>query len=283
MKNVILLIISLIFTFDAYSQSEAPAIHVEVIGTGQPVILIPGFTVPGEVWHPLVKGLEKKYECHLLTLAGFGGKAPIEFPWLSKVNTSIKEYIKINKLKNPIIIGHSLGGTIATWLATHDDLNVSEVILINALPASGALMIPNFNPDNLKYDSPYNRQQLAMDPKTFDINAQAMANGMSNKVFEQEKIKNWILQADRKTYVYAYTDYLKLDLREDLKNITVPVTIFAATLPYGEEMVTQTYSSQYENLKEYKLIIAEDSAHFIMLDKPKWFIDQIQMLLLSKK
>ena len=47
-------------------------------------------------------------------------------------------------------------------------------------------------------------------------------------------------------------------------------------------MVTQTYKNQYENLKNYDFIIAENSAHFIMLDKPEWFLKQIQTILSSK-
>jgi pimeloyl-ACP methyl ester carboxylesterase len=143
-------------------------------------------------------------------------------------------------------------------------------------------MIPNFNPENLIYESPYNNQQIAMDAITFEQTATAMAKGMSLKKSAQGKIKNWIQEADRKTYVYGYTDYLKLDLREDLKHISIPVTIIAASHPYGEEVVKQTYKNQYANLKDYNFIIAEDSAHFIMLDKPEWFLKQIQTILSSK-
>ncbi|WP_027127350.1 alpha/beta fold hydrolase [Gelidibacter mesophilus] len=282
MKNLILLFISFVFSLSIYAKNESQPISVEVTGKGKPIVLIPGFTVPGNVWNPLVKKLEKNYECHIVTLAGFGGIEPIEFPWLPKVNESLKKYVLKNDLQNATIIGHSLGGTIATWLAAQNDLKLSKIILIDALPASGALMIPDFDPENLAYDSPYNNQQLAMDDITFEQTATAMSKGMSTKESEQERIKNWMLESDRKTYVYGYTDYLKLDLREDLKNISIPVTIIAATKPYGTEMVKQTYKSQYANLKDYKFIIAEDSAHFIMLDKPDWFLEQIQMILSSK-
>ncbi|NRB82589.1 MAG: alpha/beta hydrolase [Winogradskyella sp.] len=283
MKNVILLLVSFAFSLSIYAKNESQPVYVEVTGKGKPIVLIPGFTVPGNIWNPLIKNLEKNYECHIVTLAGFGGKEPISFPWLPKVNESLKNYILKNNLQNATIIGHSLGGTIATWLSVQKDLKLSEIILIDALPASGALMIPDFDPKNLAYESPYNNQQLAMDDITFEQTATAMSKGMSTIKSEQERIKNWILEADRQTYVYGYTDYLKLDLREDLKNISIPVTIIAASKPYGEEMVKQTYKRQYANLKDYEFIIAQDSAHFIMLDKPDWFLEQIQMILSSNK
>lgn len=283
MKNVILLLVLFVFSLSVYAKNENHPINVEVTGKGKPIVLIPGFTVPGDIWKPLVKKLENNYECHIVTLAGFGGKEPIEFPWLPKVNESLKNYILKNNLQNTTIIGHSLGGTIATWLAAQNDLQLSKIILIDALPATGALMIPDFNPESLTYENPYSNQQLAMDATAFEQTAIAMSKGMSINQSAQEKIKNWILESDRKTYVYGYTDFLKLDLREDLKKISTPVTIIAATEPYGEEMAKQTYKSQYANLKDYKFIIAEKSAHFVMLDKPKWFLEQIQLILSSKE
>ena len=283
MKNVILLLVTFVFSFTIYSKSDSQPIYVEVIGKGKPIVLIPGFTIPGDIWNPLVKKLEKNYECHIVTLAGFGGKEPIEFPWLPKINESLKNYILQNELQNATIIGHSLGGTIATWLAAQKDLKLSKIILIDALPASGALIIPDFNPENLVYETPYNNQQLAMEDAAFEQAATAMSKGMSLKESAQNKIKDWILESDRKTYVYGYTDYLKLDLREDLKNISIPVTIIAASQPYGEGMVRQTFKNQYANLKDYNFIIAEDSAHFIMFDKPDWFLKQIEMILSSRE
>ncbi|GHB24356.1 alpha/beta fold hydrolase [Mongoliitalea lutea] len=276
MKKIAVILIACIVQFSTYAHSFGQAIHVEVSGNGQPILFIPGFTVPGEVWEPVVKALESTYECHVITLAGFGGKEPIGFPWLPQVNEAIKEYILAKNLQGVTIIGHSLGGTVATWLAVQQELNLGQLVLVDALPAAGALMFPDFNPDNLFYDSPYNRQQLVMEDAAFAQMASFMAKGMSVKEAEQNRIQEWILESDRETYVYGYTDYLKMDMREGLKNISIPVTIIAAANPYGEAMVRQTNTSQYSNLKDYRLVIAEESAHFIMLDKPDWFLEQIQ-------
>ncbi|WP_111684120.1 alpha/beta fold hydrolase [Winogradskyella tangerina] len=279
MKKLIVLILSTFLSLSTTDEPETSPIHVTVTGQGDPIILIPGFTVPGEIWNPLVEELEKNYECHVVTLAGFGGKSPIEFPWLPKVNESLQNYIAKQNLENVTIIGHSLGGTIATWLASRENSMVGNIILVDALPAAGALMIPNFDPDQLAYDSPYNNQQLAMDDAQFAQMATAMSQGMCLDSSAREDIKNWILEADRKTYVYGYTDYLKLDLRKDLRNILTPTTIIAATQPYGKDMVTKTYGDQYANLNNYDLILAEDAAHFIMLDQPEWFNNEIKTIL----
>ena len=71
------------------------------------------------------------------------------------------------------------------------------------------------------------------------------------------------------------SDLLKLDLREDISKIKIPVTILAATYPYGMDMAKSTYEGQYKKLGRYEIEYAEGSAHFIMYDKPEWFLDQI--------
>ncbi|MDC7998943.1 alpha/beta fold hydrolase [Gilvibacter sediminis] len=273
----IALIIALIFSSISLAQQEA--IKIEVQGSGDPILLIPGFTVPGSSWESTVAHLSQNFECHIVTLAGFGGLEPIDFPWLPQVNDSLEHYIQTNELNGLTIIGHSLGGAVGTWLASRPDNSVEQLILVDALPAAGALMIPNYDPDVLVYDSPYNNQQLAMSDTEFAQMAAMMASGMSLNAETQQQIKNWILEADRKTYVYGYTDYLKLDLREDLKNIRAEVTIIAADQPYGKQVITQTYEGQYANLSAYDLRIAENSAHFVMFDQPEWFQNQLEDLL----
>ena len=282
MKKLYVAIVLIIVQLHMVAQDAPKPIHSEVFGKGQPIIFIPGFTVPGEIWAPTVEKLQSNYECHVLSLAGFGGNAPIEFPWLPKVNVSIEDYIKSNNLENVIVIGHSLGGTIATWLASREHSKVSRLIIIDGLPAAGALMIPDYNPDNLAYESPYNQQMLDMTEANFEQLATGMASSMSLHEKHQEQIKAWILMADRKTYVYGYTDYLKLDVRENLKKITAKVDILAATQPFGKEMASQTYATQYQNLNDYNLILVENSAHFIMLDQPDEFINTIEELLSVK-
>jgi len=279
MKKLVVYVLLSLIQINVTAQESPNPIYAEVVGEGQPILFIPGFTVPGDIWHPTVETLKSNYECHVITLAGFGGKTPIEFPWLPKINEAIKDYIDKNELNDVIVIGHSLGGTIGLWLASREASEVSRLIIVDALPASGAVIIPEYNPDNLVYESPYNQQMLGMTSDNFEQVATGIANGMSLHKTHQETIKDWILMADRKTYVYGYTDYLKLDVREDLKHITAKVDLLAATHPYGEAMVNQTYETQYQHLKDSSLILVENSAHFIMLDQPEVFLKTIEQLL----
>jgi N-formylmaleamate deformylase len=49
---------------------------VEVSGHGPPLVLIPGLASPGQVWRTTVEHYRSDHRLHVLTLAGFAGRAP---------------------------------------------------------------------------------------------------------------------------------------------------------------------------------------------------------------
>ena len=251
---------------------------VDVVGTGEPILLFPGFACTGDVWNDTVSELSKNYECHVFTFAGFGNVPAVEKPWLPKIKEGVLAYISENELENPILIGHSLGGALALWMATESS-SYKKLIVVDALPSTGALMMPDFKSEYMVYDSPYNKQLLEMNDADFENMAIQMAGSMTSNKSKQLQIKDWMLQVDRETYVYGYTDLLKLDLREDLSKINTPVTILAATEPYGLEMAKSTYDTQYKALNDYTVEFANGSSHFIMYDQPKWFIENLKNVL----
>lgn len=274
-RNILFSLFLLMITANAISQN---AFSVEKSGTGQPVLLLPGFACTSEVFEDSITELSKEYEVHSFTFAGFGGIPPISFPWLPQIKSGIEEYVRDNDLEKPIVIGHSLGGTLGLWLAADSNL-FSKLILIDALPAMGALMVPEYHSQAFVYDSPQNKQILEMNRTAFQEMAKQYASYMTANAEKQNVLAKWMTLADRQTYVYGYTDLLKLDLRDRLAKIQVPVHILAATLPYGKETAEKNYKEQYENLGSYTLKFAEDSGHFIMFDQPEWLMGEIKTIL----
>ena len=275
MKTIKFLLFGLLILTSFLITAQDKTFEVEVTGEGEPILLFPGFTCTGDVWEATVAELSKDYECHVFTFAGFGDVPAIEKPWLPKIKDGVVNYISEKQLENAVLIGHSLGGALALWMAA-DVNSYKELIIVDALPSTGALMMPNFKSEDMVYDSPYNKQLLAMHDTDFEAMVQQMANSMTKEQSNQERIKDWMIQADRETYVYGYTDLLKLDLREDLAKINTPVTILSATEPYGLEMAKSTYGQQYNALEEYTIEFANGSSHFIMYDQPQWFIENLK-------
>ncbi|WP_298418133.1 alpha/beta hydrolase [uncultured Kordia sp.] len=271
------IIVCMIISFTGISQEKS--FQVEVIGKGDPVLLFPGFSCTGDVWDETVKELSKNHECHVFTFAGFGNVPAIESPWLETIKNDLSTYVVRKKLQKPTIIGHSMGGSLALWLASAKPESYKKLIIVDGLPSIGALMIPNFSSDKVTYDNPFAKQQLAMEAEPFKQMATQMAAGMTLNKEKQPIVANWMIKADRKTYVYGYVDLMKLDLRETIQNIKIPVTIMAAVSLYPKKQVQELYTKQYQKLTKKEIIYVNDSAHFIMFDKQDWFINQVQKLI----
>lgn len=274
MKNKAIILIFICHLLYLPLQAQYEEFKVNVTGKGEPVLLIPGFTCTAAVWDETVNRLSQNYECHAFTLAGFGGVPPVSFPWLPKIKDAMLKYVKDKKLYNSVVIGHSLGGTLALWLSIEEDTLFKKLILIDALPSVGALMIPDFKPETLAYDNSYNKKLLEMEEKDFSAMAGKMASFMALNSNVHSNLISWILESDRETYVKGYTDLLKLDLRNEISQIQIPVTILAATYPNKEFMQVQ-YQKQFAKLKHKRVIYIADSAHFIMYDQPDRFISTL--------
>src|ERR1700722_7762743 len=84
--------------------------QVKITGHGPAMILIPGLASSGEPFDSTVARFGDRYECHVLTLAGFAGVPRIPAPMLDTARDQLAAYIRDKKLTKPIIVGHSLGG-----------------------------------------------------------------------------------------------------------------------------------------------------------------------------
>ena len=105
-----------------------------------------------------------------------------------------------------------------------------------------------------------------------------MATNMTSKQNYVDTLTRWIKEADRNTYVYGYTDLLKLDLRDILADVKAETLILGASFP-SAEIARGTFEKQYANLKMKTIKMTTDSKHFIMLDQPEWFYEQVNAFL----
>jgi pimeloyl-ACP methyl ester carboxylesterase len=272
-KKLFVFVFSMVSTWCSTQAQEA--FQGKVIGKGDPVLLFPGFACTGEVFEETVKALSSSNECHVFTFAGFGGVPAIEMPWLPKIKDQVLAYVKSKKLNKPVIIGHSLGGTLGLWLASTDQSLFKKVIAVDALPCNGAVMMSNYDASSIVYESPYSKQMLQQDTASFRKQVQQQVGFMMLNKEKQTKVVDMMLQADRKTYVYGYVDLLKLDLRNDIAGIQIPVVLLAATHP-NKAMIEKTYNEQYTKLGNKVIHYADKAAHFVMYDQLEWYINKIK-------
>ncbi|HEY5921955.1 MAG TPA: alpha/beta hydrolase [Kofleriaceae bacterium] len=233
------------------------AFTAKVTGEGRPVIFIPGLACPGEVWDSTVQRLGDDIQAHVITLAGFGGTEPTKPPLMAKTRKELVRYIRSNQLKDAIVVGHSLGGLIAYWLAATAPDVVAAVVVVDAGPRYFA-------------SNEYARLLRNTWAQAGDAELPvALRNVFSGMTRNRKRIEPYIKQiasSDRQTIGDAIYELVKLDITEKVKTITAPVLLVLA-----DGGLQARYRRQAAGVEHVEIVVVPKTGHFVMLDDPDRF------------
>lgn len=257
----------------AETPKDAP-FSVKVVGKGKPMILIPGLTCSGDVWNGTVDHFKGRYECHVLTLAGFAGQPPIKGPFLETVRQGVVDYIRNKKLDKPVIVGHSLGGYLVFRIGeTAPDL-VGPLIAVDGMPCLAAYIVPTeAAAENMKKQGAAMAANMGKLPHDDYLKQQRQfVSGWLKGRQEEETVAKWGADSDQATVARAMGELFAADARPDLGRIKTPVLEVAALdkrrgLP--REEVTKRAEAQVAKAPKHEVAVG-DSGHFIMYDAPEW-------------
>ena len=153
MKRLINSLLLLTVTVTLFAQNKS--ISVERKGAGTELMLLPGFGCPGAVWNEYSADL-KNYRVHQVSYAGFNQLPAIDTPWYRSIRDGLVEYIQKQDLRNLHLIGHSMGGNLATEIAALLPDRVTKLVIVDAIPCMREVMMPGMSASQLTYDNPYN-------------------------------------------------------------------------------------------------------------------------------
>ena len=260
------------------------AFTVKVTGSGRPMILIPGLTCDGNVWDGTVDHFKDRYECHVVTLAGFAGQPAIGEPFLEQVRDGLIKYIRDKKLERPVIVGHSLGGFLAFWLGATAPEQVGPIIAVDGVPYFPALNDVNATPQSAQQFAEMMRTMYKMQtPEQFAIGNRGFFAAMITDPKDLEKITALSTKSDSKTVGQAFYEMMTTDLREKVKAIRTPVLLIGATAaipdPSQKKMAEDNYRLEVAKIPQHKVVFAPKARHFIQLDEPKFFFQEVESFL----
>jgi len=272
----------------AFAQTPAPSFHVDIVGKGKPMILIPGFASSGKTWDSTVARYKDRYECHVLTLAGFAGEPRIEAPFLETVRKDLAVYIRKNKMDKPVIVGHSLGGFMALWLAENEPDLVGPLVIVDSLPFLAAVFQPGATAESVKPMAESMRKMYGGPPtEETEKQSQASIKAMVTKPEDYEMILGWSKISDRVAEGNAMYDMMTTDLRDDLDKITSRSIVIGTWIGLKQyatrEQVEKNFRDQYAKLKNFQLVLNDKARHFVMLDDPEGFFAATDAFLLRDK
>lgn len=118
-----------------YFDSQGKKVFYEVLGNenrGTPILLVHGWGGSSQSLRRLGELLAVKYRIILLDLPGFGLSDRPEASWgLVEYARAIENLLKASKLSKVIYFGHSFGGSLGIYLATHTSY-IQALILCNS-------------------------------------------------------------------------------------------------------------------------------------------------------
>lgn len=108
------------------------AVHYEVAGEGPAVVLIHGLSGSGRWWLYNVPVLAQRYQVYNLDVVGFG-RSRGQRLLLRDAGNWLVEWLKVVGITQAHIVGHSMGGYIATEVAAMAPETVRRLALVDAL------------------------------------------------------------------------------------------------------------------------------------------------------
>ncbi len=257
---------------------DVGSLHIAQYGAGpKTLIFIPGLACGPWEWSGAIAHFAPSYTVYALTLPGFDGQPPIPGPLFSTTTADFWTFLQEKHIVKPVVIGHSLGGTMGFMLAEQHPELLGGVIALDGLP-----ILPGFDFMTLaQRQAIANRTQaqLARDTETqfvafekstavpplvtspSDANAIAALAGRSDPA----ETGRWL------------SEDMLLDLRPTLSKATVPVLLIApfdASVDGRFHMATPEakrayYQSLVSGAPDLQIVMVDHSRHFAMYDQPQ--------------
>lgn len=290
-RFLFLLVLAFASAFLAPGVQAAPSwqgerFSVEVQGNGPDVILVPGLASSRDVWKEAAQQLAATRRVHLVQVAGFAGEAPranAQGAIVAPLVDELARYIAEAKLREPAVIGHSMGGETALALAARFPDRVGRVMVVDALPFFSLLFGPTMTPDLVRPQAEQLRDgTLAMPAEQFAAVQQRTMRGMVKSETMRPVALKWSMDSDRGTIARSAFDLMVTDLRPELGKVKVPVTVLYAaddTGPIPPARVDQLYTFAYKELPAARLVRIDGASHFLMWDQPAKFAQELDAFL----
>ncbi|OKY27188.1 alpha/beta fold hydrolase [Thalassotalea sp. PP2-459] len=284
MKPILLFLLTLLLSVSASNANAGTCIVSKISGTGQPILLLPGFVSDETVWQEITQALSKQYQVHQLAIAGFGknkacSKADAIYP---QAIQEIKGYITNNKLQKPIMIGHSMGGLMSFQLALVKDIELGGAISVDGLPFIGPVFTRSNETtvEDLSYQA---TSAKGMYQRATPAQIKSMTKqGISIQTKLKRKYQHIIDMAgesDPITAGSAIYSVMTTDLRKKLDKLQAPVLLIGAAGGFTEKAqqisIKKLYAAQLSLASQATLIMNNNGSHFLMWDEPKWLVQTI--------
>lgn len=248
-----------------------------IMGEGQPILIVHGLFGMSDNWQSLGKKFADFYEVHLVDQRNHGRSPHSAVFNYEVLANDLLNYIKNHKLKNVILMGHSLGGKTAMQLAVkHPDL-VQKLIIVDISPKA--------------YPVHHDKIIEALQSLDFDdLKSRGEADIKLAEYIDDASVRQFLLKS------LYWVEKEQLAFRFNLKAIADHITevgkVLADKMVYkGPSLFIDGASSAYivdededlilEHFPEAEIVTIADAGHWVHAEQPKRFFDEVLRFCIS--
>ncbi|MEL9969297.1 MAG: alpha/beta hydrolase [Metallosphaera sp.] len=241
------------------------SINYEVKGEGDPIVLIHHLAGSIESWEKLIVPLSSKHRVIAYDLRGHGNSSVPASPYLISDHTSdlisLLEYLSV---KDPVIIGHSIGSLIAIDFSLKK--SVKKVVLIGALYKA---------PDKFSYMRYVDvAVRFGMEGLAYH---RRIRGELPSKITDDFENWNRFVRLYRKTSVKGYVNSVygllaAPNYEEELSKIEEVVLIYGSNdgLRLNKDVFTRSTKVKYHEI--------QGAGHFLNLEESEKLLELLNQL-----
>ena len=251
----------------------------ESVGLGPPLVVLHGLFGSGSNWRSIARALATTHTVYSVDLRNHGASPWADAMGYPEMADDVRGFVERQGLKQPAILGHSMGGKTAMALALMYPEHVGSLIVVDIAPVQYADTMTPFAeamraPDVLaaasRTEAQRRLQPLLPDPSVAPFLMQNLV--MQNDHFDWRINLGAITAA-----IGSLSDFPSL--LQDLRFKRPMTAIVGERSDYVSGRDGLAYAPMFSRVQ---LDVIADAGHWVHADQPEAFVDAVQRALASK-
>lgn len=251
---------------------ERVSISYDIVGKGDTsLVFIHGWNLDHTYWDYSVEKLKNRYTIVSLDLAGHGNSGKDRTTWTAEsFGRDILHIINKQKLKNVVLVAHSLGGEIALEVRNQIPDKIIAIIGVDNFKDVSFKVTPELRIDLKQYLARFKRNYQEMADSLARANIRSDNRDLINRIVKDYK------SADPKIALAIYKNMVPkyASDKDQLQKLNFKLRIIASDyMPFNEDALRRYTPFGYD------IIWINGAGHFPMVEQPEEFLAGLKKFL----
>ncbi|WP_353989176.1 alpha/beta hydrolase [Pediococcus argentinicus] len=246
-----------------FKTKDQVSLYYDDVGEGQPLVFLTGFSGNTEIWFRQREYFKKNFRVITLDYRNHGRSDRVDYGIrINKLATDVVELLEFLKVKQPIIVGNSMGGSIALNIAKNEGWNFfKKMVIVDQSPKMIHENGWNYGFKDLRRDNFFNVISVPLKHANF--------SRLDDDVYKRSKAVDIEHPFSNGANGDLMTDHSLKDWRQVLKDSDKPVLFILGEQSPFYDIRDSNQLEQFGNNVEIKHI--DQAGHLPMAEQPDQF------------